>query len=171
MLARLSKELLDSASADTHEHLVEVRTRAEDEVTASLTGDGPRQEGLSGTRLTKEHDAFEELGALVTVQLRVLYYVDDVGDLVSDLIDAFNVIKALLDGLGHLDFELVNLSQWISSKDKLKQIVGSSQEESGSKILPEVWTEDFAPSLGTLTAFRRVTRLSVHSLVKALHIV
>ena len=61
----LLEELLDALCAHSYEHLIEVRAGAENKIASSFAGDGSRKEGLACSRLTKQHDTFEQLGSLI----------------------------------------------------------------------------------------------------------
>ena len=57
----LLKEVADSAGADTHKHLNEIRARDGEERHVRLTGDGTSQQGLTGTRRAYQQNALRNL--------------------------------------------------------------------------------------------------------------
>src|SRR5207248_116740 len=56
-LLRLLEEVAHARGADADEHLDEIRSRDREERDARLTGDGTREQRLTGTRRAVEQDA------------------------------------------------------------------------------------------------------------------
>src|SRR5437764_620244 len=59
-LLRLLEEVAHARGADADEHLDEIRSRDREERDARLTGDGTREQRLTGTRRAVEQDALRD---------------------------------------------------------------------------------------------------------------
>ena len=96
MLSCLGKEFLYSFCTDADKHFIKVRAGAKYEIATGFSSNCASQQSLTSPGLTEKHHSFEKLCALLLVQLRVLYYANNVNDLVFNLVDSFYVVQSLL---------------------------------------------------------------------------
>src|SRR5438552_2540091 len=87
------EQVAHAAGADADEHLHEVRSGDGEERNARLSGDGPGEQRLSGSRGAHEEDALGDAPAELGELLRVLEEGDDLLELFLRLVDAGDVGK------------------------------------------------------------------------------
>ena len=87
----LGEEVAHARCADPDEHLDELRPAQAEERDLGLSGDGSREQGLSGTRRADEEDAFGDAPANGRVLPRVLEEFDNFSQLVFRFVDAGHV--------------------------------------------------------------------------------
>ena len=100
ILLRLLEEVADTRSADTDEHLDEVRARNREERYTRLACDSACEQRLTGARRAEEQDALRDAGAELVELLRVLEELDDFLELLLRLIRTGDIAERDLDLVG-----------------------------------------------------------------------
>ena len=102
-LACLLEEVAHPAGAHAHVELHEARPAGGEERHAGLTGDGPGEEGLAGSRRTDHQHPTRPLGSGLLVALGPAQVVDDLADLLLHALVAGDVIEGRRRRLGGID--------------------------------------------------------------------
>src|SRR6185503_4719012 len=97
VLLRLLEQVAYPGSADTDEHLDEVRTGDRVERDTGLTGDGTGEQRLPGAGRSVEQDALGDLGADRLELRRLLEELLDLAELLDRLLNTGHVVER---GLG-----------------------------------------------------------------------
>ena len=96
-LPRLLEKIAHAGRTDAHEHLDEFRSGNGEERHPGLSGDGARQQGLSGSRWTDQQHALGHARTQPTVAGGILQEVDHFPQLLLGLVDPGNVGERCLD--------------------------------------------------------------------------
>ena len=89
----LLKEVAHAAGADAHEHLDKVGTRDAKERHARLAGNGLGQQGLTSTRRANQQHAARNLGAQLSIAIRIAQKVANLLELLDRLVHTGNILK------------------------------------------------------------------------------
>src|SRR5688572_26544263 len=93
ILLSLFEKIADTRSANSNEHLHEVRAANRKERDVSLTGNGTRKQGLSSARRANKKDAFGDAAAQFLKLLGFLQEVDNLLQFFFGLVDARDIFK------------------------------------------------------------------------------